>query len=58
MYKTDFIDAKEDITKASKERLEELKNLKAFCIAIDNFVAFRPSFGYHTIIAGYPWFLD
>lgn len=58
MYKSDFIDAKEDITKASKERLEELKNLKAFCIAMDNFVVFRPSFGYHTIIAGYPWFLD
>ena len=58
MYKSGFLEAKEDITKVSKERLEELQNLKTFCIAMDNFIVFRPSFGYHTIIAGYPWFLD
>ena len=27
-------------------------------IASDTFVVYRPSFGLHTIIAGYPWFLD
>jgi predicted glycogen debranching enzyme len=27
-------------------------------ISIDNFVVYRPSFALHTIIAGYPWFLD
>lgn len=27
-------------------------------IATDNFVVYRPNFGLHTVIAGYPWFLD
>lgn len=35
---------------------EEL--VKKYIIAADNFVVNRPSFGLHTIIAGYPWFLD
>ena len=26
--------------------------------AIDNFVIYKPTFGLHTVIAGYPWFLD
>ena len=26
--------------------------------AADNFIVYRPNFGYHTILAGYPWFLD
>lgn len=26
--------------------------------ASDQFIVYRPSFGLHTIIAGYPWFLD
>lgn len=34
------------------------KYLKDFIIAADNFVVNRPSLGLHTIIAGYPWFLD
>ena len=58
MYKSGYIDEKEDITKVSKERKEELETLKQFTIAIDNFIVYRPNFGYHTIIAGYPWFLD
>ena len=38
---------------------EEEKNLiKNLIIASDTFVVYRPSFGLHTIIAGYPWFLD
>ena len=42
-----------------KENLNERQEiLKYFMMAIDNFIVYRPSFGYHTIIAGYPWFLD
>ena len=42
-----------------KEKDEQKeKMLENFMIAIDNFIVYRPSFGYHTIIAGYPWFLD
>ena len=38
---------------------EEQKNLiKNLIIASDTFLVYRPSFGLHTIIAGYPWFLD
>ena len=58
MYKSEFIEPKEDLTKVSKERLEETNILRYFAIATDNFIVYRPSFGYHTIIAGYPWFLD
>ena len=58
MYKSEFIEPKEDLTKVSKERLEETNILRYFAIAADNFIVYRPSFGYHTIIAGYPWFLD
>ena len=32
--------------------------IKNFVIATDNFLVYRPSFALHTIIAGYPWFLD
>lgn len=35
---------------------EELKTL--LVKATDNFIVYRPSFGLHTVIAGYPWFLD
>ena len=38
------------------DETEEL--LKTLIIATDNFIVNRPSFGLHTIIAGYPWFLD
>ena len=58
MYKSEFIEPKVDITKFSKEEKEKIEILKNFSIAIDNFIVYRPSFGYHTIIAGYPWFLD
>ena len=34
------------------------KLVKKYIIASDNFIVNRPSFGLHTIIAGYPWFLD
>ena len=32
--------------------------LKSLILASDNFVANRPSFALHTILAGFPWFLD
>ncbi len=41
--------------------VEEVKKenmKKTFLTAIDNFIVYRPTFGLHTIIAGYPWFLD
>ena len=58
MYKAEFIEEREDTTKLTKERAREIEKLKYFTMAIDNFVVYRPSFGFHTIIAGYPWFLD
>ena len=58
MYKTELIDKKEDIEKLSKEELDKRNVLRDFIIAIDNFIVYRPSFALHTIIAGYPWFLD
>jgi len=58
MYTTGLIDKKQDIEKISKEELEKVNLLRDFCIATDNFIVYRPSFGLHTIIAGYPWFLD
>lgn len=42
-------------SKVEKEKDEEIKN---YLIATDNFIVNRPIFGLHTIIAGYPWFLD
>lgn len=40
----------------SKNQSKEL--IKDYIIATDNFVVYRPSFCLHTLIAGYPWFLD
>ena len=37
---------------------EYRKLIEKYIIAADNFVVNRPNFGLHTIIAGYPWFLD
>lgn len=44
-----------DTSMMSKEKQELLTELIK---ATDQFVVYRPSFGFHTIIAGYPWFLD
>ena len=41
--------------KQSKKEQETLKNL---IIASDNFITYRQQFSLHTIIAGFPWFLD
>ena len=32
--------------------------IQEYIIATDNFVVYRPNFRLHTLIAGYPWFLD
>ena len=44
--------------KKTKKELEQDQLIKNFLIATDNFVVYRPNFGLHTLIAGYPWFLD
>lgn len=41
--------------KQSKNYQEQMRDL---LIASDNFVTYRPKFSLHTIIAGFPWFLD
>lgn len=63
------IDVKDLIEKETK-RMQEIfeksglinkkdeKLIKKLLVASDNFVAYRPNFSLHTIIAGYPWFLD
>lgn len=43
-----------DITKSKTEQ-EKMRDL---VIVADNFVTYRPKFALHTIIAGFPWFLD
>lgn len=37
---------------------EEQEKIRDYIIATDNFIVYRPSFSLHTLIAGYPWFLD
>ena len=44
--------------KKTKKELEEDELKRAFLTAIDNFIVYRPTFALHTVIAGYPWFLD
>ena len=41
--------------KQSKADQEKMRDL---VIASDNFITYRPKFALHTIIAGFPWFLD
>ena len=50
---SDLADVKDESITIEKREL-----LKNYIIASDNFVVYRPSFGLHTLIAGYPWFLD
>ena len=50
VYDTGFINAK---LPAEKREL-----VQSLVIATDNFLVNRPMFNLHTIIAGYPWFLD
>ncbi len=43
--------------KTPKE-IERDNLIKTYLIAADSFVVYRPTFNLHTIMAGYPWFLD
>ena len=47
-----------DLKVKEEEKDEYKKLIKKYIIAADSFLAFRHSFKLHTIIAGYPWFLD
>lgn len=57
IYNNSFLidNRKEQKTKEEQKR-DNLARL--FMIATDNFVVYRPTFGLHSLIAGYPWFLD
>jgi len=53
-----------EVIQNEEKRLAKLTNgikeeyIKNLHISADSFVVYRPSFGLHTVIAGYPWFLD
>lgn len=55
IHHSGLIKTKPKMLKADKEYNEMLEDL---IIASDSFIANRQAFGLHTIIAGYPWFLD
>lgn len=42
----------------SNTKKQEQEILRDLIIASDTFITYRPKFALHTIIAGYPWFLD
>ena len=44
--------------KKTKKELEREQLIKDYITASDNFIVYRPAFSLHTLIAGYPWFLD
>ncbi len=46
------------IVQARKMNDKSIEMIKTLILASDNFIVNRPSFNLHTIIAGYPWFLD
>lgn len=52
---TGLLKNKSKLTKQEKEYNELVKEL---VISADSFVINRPLFGTHSILAGYPWFLD
>lgn len=55
------LDKKENAKKIVLKNLEDSKKqelIEDLIKASDQFIVYRPSFRLHTIIAGYPWFLD
>ena len=44
--------------KKTKKQINKEELIKQLILATDNFIVYRPNFRLHTIIAGYPWFLD
>ena len=53
---SNLIDIKKETQ--SEEDKKYRKLIEQYIIATDNFIVNRPNFNLHTIIAGYPWFLD
>ena len=51
-----LIDNRND--KKTKKEIEDEQFIKDLITSTDTFVFYRPSFGLHSLIAGYPWFLD
>ena len=56
IIESNLIDVKKETD--TKEDKEYRKLIEQYIIASDNFIVNRPNFNLHTIIAGYPWFLD
>ncbi len=52
---TGLLISKARYTKAEKDYNELMRDL---LIASDSFIIHRPTFGTHSVVAGYPWFLD
>ena len=52
---TKLVSNKSRLTKQEKEYNELMRSL---IIASDTFIMNRPTFGTHSVIAGFPWFLD
>ncbi len=55
VYDSNLVNANK---KDTKEQIAEKEFIKDLVMSTDNFVVYRPNFGLHTVIAGYPWFLD
>lgn len=53
-----LVEKSEILQNLEKLKPKEIELKKALIKAADQFIVFRPSFGLHTMIAGYPWFLD
>ena len=53
---SELINVKKE-TEANQDK-EYRRLIEKYIIAADNFIVNRPNFKLHTIIAGYPWFLD
>ena len=56
IIKSDLIDIKKESDEIEDKEYRKL--IEKYTIASDNFIVNRPNFNLHTIIAGYPWFLD
>ena len=55
--KSGLIDFKK-LPKEEEEKQSYIDLVNEYIVASDNFIVYRPSMKLHTIIAGYPWFLD
>lgn len=54
----ELVEKSEILQNLEKLKPKEIELKKALIKAAEQFIVFRPSFGLHTMIAGYPWFLD